>query len=162
MKRRVLTFFLVMTAMVSSADSLTVRSLFQSMPDSLLPYLSRNNRLDFIDFIDSKMKAEVVNELGGTSEMTALTDDSLSIRLNAVSKVDMLLLSTTTQERTIVLIRTLGRENDLTESDVEYFTVQWQPITDKPTFDQTSQKRLDVIVRRLNILNRYIKILNKD
>jgi hypothetical protein len=132
------------------------------MPDSLLPYLSRNNRLDFIDFIDSKMKAEVVNELGGTSEMTALTDDSLSIRLNAVSKVDMLLLSTTTQERTIVLIRTLGRENDLTESDVEYFTVQWQPITDKPTFDQTSQKRLDVIVRRLNILNRYIKILNKD
>lgn len=151
-----------MTAMVSSADSLTVRSLFQSMPDSLLPYLSRNNRLDFIDFIDSKMKAEVVNELGGTSEMTALTDDSLSIRLNAVSKVDILLLSSTTQERTIVLIRTLGRENDLTESDVEYFTVQWQPITDKPTFDQTSQKRLDVIVRRLNILNRYIKILNKD
>ena len=57
-----------------SAQEATMRDVFKQMPDSLIPYLSSNNRLDFIDFIDSKMDAEVANSLGGKSRMQKLTD----------------------------------------------------------------------------------------
>ena len=64
-------------------------TVFKQMPDSLMPYLSKNNRLDMLDFMDAKMKAEVTNLLDGRSEMTAITDDSLSIRLSDALRVDM-------------------------------------------------------------------------
>ena len=92
MRRYVLSFVMALMTLTASADSLTIKTVFMEMPDSILPYLSRNNCLDFVDFVASGMKAQVDNELGGKSVMTALTDDSLSIQLNAVSKVDMLLL----------------------------------------------------------------------
>ena len=60
----------------ASAQSIQIRDAFRAMPDSLMPYLSKNNRLDFIDFLDSNMKAEVKNALGGTSEMLSLGDDT--------------------------------------------------------------------------------------
>ena len=71
--------FASITGQVSAQD-VTIRDIFKQMPDSLMPYLSQNNRLDFIDFLDSHMKAEVRNTLGGTSEMTALADDSLTMK----------------------------------------------------------------------------------
>ena len=62
---------------VGSAAQQTISEVFREMPDSLLPTLSKNNRLDMLDFMASGMKAEVTNRLGGRSEMTALTDDSM-------------------------------------------------------------------------------------
>ena len=76
-----------------ASDSLNVRKLFAEMPDSVIPYLTKNNRLDLIDFMDSNMKAEVTNELGGKSLMTALTDDSLSLRLNDACQIQLMLVA---------------------------------------------------------------------
>lgn len=56
--------FASITGQVSAQD-VTIRDIFKQMPDSLMPYLSQNNRLDFIDFLDSHMKAEVRNTFGG-------------------------------------------------------------------------------------------------
>ena len=57
----------VMAALTAGADTVNLRNLFVEMPDTVIPYLSRNNRLDFVDFMDSNMKAEVTNALGGKS-----------------------------------------------------------------------------------------------
>lgn len=72
--------------------ALSMADLFRAMPDTLLPYLSKNNRLDMIDFMEARMKAEVTNQLEGTSEMLALTADSLALRMNDVLTVEMRLL----------------------------------------------------------------------
>ena len=45
------------------------KAVFVSMPDSLSPLLTAVNRADFIDFLESKMKAKVENRFGGESEM---------------------------------------------------------------------------------------------
>lgn len=42
-----------------------------------------------MDFMDAKMKAAVTNLLEGESEMTALTDDSLSLKMNPCLSIDM-------------------------------------------------------------------------
>ena len=44
------------------------KTCFKNMPDSICPLLSAVNRADFIDFLESKMKAEVTNSFGGKSE----------------------------------------------------------------------------------------------
>ena len=84
---------LPLSASAHSLDSkpASIRSVFSEMPDSLLPYLTRNNRLDMLDFMESNMKAEVRNRFDGLSEMTSLKANSLHIQLNDASTVDIIL-----------------------------------------------------------------------
>ena len=67
-------------------------ALFKEMPDSILSVLTKNNRLDMIDFMDAKMMAQVTNLLDGKSEMTMLADDSLKIKMSDVMSVKMMVV----------------------------------------------------------------------
>ena len=92
MKRFLIVSFL-MSSLLSPCEAQTkMRDVFLQMPDSLLPYLTANNRLDFIDFLDSGMKAGVANELGGKSEMLTLTDTTLTLQASAAKLVQMQLM----------------------------------------------------------------------
>ena len=84
-------FFIILSLLLTCAAEAQVkmRDVIKQMPDTLVPYLNLNARLDFIDFKDSGMKAEVSNELGGKSQLTELTDDYASFTLNAASQVQL-------------------------------------------------------------------------
>ena len=107
-----------------------MRDVIKEMPDSVIPYLTHNARLDFIDFIDSGMKAEVSNELNGKSQMTELTDDFASLTLNSASQIQMRLLDvneTIDNARQIIcMVRTFGK--DMRESTIGFYSVQWRPL----------------------------------
>ncbi len=104
-----------------------MRDVLKQMPDSIVPYLTENNRLDFIDFFDSNMKAEVTNTMGGKSEMQKLTDDFLYIHLNEASSLEMRLLDVTEPvdsiKRIVCLVRTYG--SDIRESTVAFYSIKW-------------------------------------
>ena len=129
----------------SAAQSL--KEVFKQMPDSLMPYLTQNNRLDFIDFMESNMKAEVSNLTGGTSEMTALTDDSLSIRMSEALRVDMLLLDldepVDSIRQVIVFVETFLADSVYGESVCKTYSVDWQPVTKDIPFNEAQRKRLE-------------------
>ena len=61
------------------------KTCFKNMPDSICPLLSAVNRADFIDFLESKMKAEVTNSFGGKSEMTELSPDYIYVKMTPQS-----------------------------------------------------------------------------
>ena len=147
--------FASITGQVSAQD-LKMRDVFRQMPDSLMPYLTQNNRLDFIDFIDSDMKAEVTNMMGGVSEMTALTDDSLSIRMSDALRVDMLLLDldvpVDTIRQVVVFVETFLTDSIYGESVSKIYSVDWQPVTKALSFNELQRKRLEQL-RLQNILN---------
>lgn len=155
MKTRLLAIGLWLLAFTNqaSAQDLTIRDVFKQMPDSLMPYLTANNRLDFIDFIDSDMKAEVANMTGGTSEMTALTADSLSIRMSDALRVDMLLLNldepVDSIRQVIVFVETFLADSVYGESVCKTYSVDWQPVTKELPFNEVQRKRID----RLNLQN---------
>ena len=65
------------------------KTCFTNMPDSLSPLLTAVNRADFIDFLESKMKAEVTNRFGGKSEMTELTPDYIRVQVTPQSTWQM-------------------------------------------------------------------------
>jgi hypothetical protein len=139
------------------AEGLKMRDVFKLMPDTLLPTLSENNRLDFIDFIDSQMKAEVTNRLGGKSEMTLLTDSTLSIRMSNALQVDMLLLKTAEEtdadRQVICLIETFGCDSLSRESTVRFFTGAWTLLKEPPLLSVSDQniislKKVQTIFKR--------------
>ena len=148
-----------------SAQDLKMQDVFRQMPASLLPTLSENNRLDMLDFMDSKMKAEVKNRLGGTSEMTALTDSTLTIRMSNALQVDMLLLKTTENAdadgEVICLIETFGTDSLSLESKVRFFTPSWQLLKEPPQLSVSDQNTISS-TRMQTILKRDGEILKKN
>ena len=103
----------------------TMGEALKSMPDSLMPYLSHNNRLDCIDFCEANMKAEVRNTLDGKSELLQLTTSYASFRLNDASTVEFCLLDADNQQ-VVCMIQTYG--TDLRESTISFYTTSWTPL----------------------------------
>jgi hypothetical protein len=165
MKKLFVILVLALVAAVATADTLTIRGLFTEMPDSIIPYLSRNNRLDFIDFMDSKMKAEVTNDFGGKSLMTALSDDSLSIRLNEACRLNILLLTVTqpvdSSNQVIALVQTIGREGEGEDTNVEFYSVRWRQLQNKPILTADGEERIKSYLNTSNILKIITEKLNK-
>lgn len=113
----------------------TMSEALKSMPDSLMPYLTHNNRLDCIDFCEANMKAEVRNAFDGNSELLRLTSYYALFRLNDASSVELCLMDTdsnqagssdTGTQQVVCMIQTYG--TDLRESVISFFTTSWQQL----------------------------------
>ena len=143
-----------------------IAGYFREIPDSILPTLSLNNRLDMLDFMESKMKAEVTNCLGGKSEMTLLTDSTLSIQMSKALKVDMLLLTPEASadpetEDVICLIETFGIDSLSLESTVRFFTTSWTFLNEPPQLSLSDQNTISA-KKVQTILKRDEEILKKN
>ena len=162
---RHLALFLCMALSLSASagDGITLRDVFRQMPDSLMPTLTQNNRLDFLDFIDAGMKAEVKNRLGGTSVMTALTADSLSLQVSPALRVDMLLLPLAepidSMNQVVVVGETFLADSVYGETAVRYFSTDWKLIP-TPPLSEIQQKRIDGL-KLQTILKWNSDVLNK-
>ena len=148
----------------ASAQEPLMREVFKQLPDSLMPYLTQNDRLDFIDFFDSNMKAEVSNRMGGYSELTALTSDSLSIRMSDALRVDMLLLALDepidTIRQVVVVAETFLVDSLYGETALRMYSTDWQPLMAvEIPWNAAQQKRIESL-RLQNILKRDEDILN--
>ncbi len=128
--RRIILLPLLLLCLVSKAQT-TMQEVFKSMPDSLMPYLSVNNRLDFIDFIESSMEAKVTNGLGGKSVMTDLNNQYLCIQLNESSVVQMRLLPVSVpvdgMQQVVCMVQTYGTSGK--ESTISFYSCSWRPLS---------------------------------
>ena len=130
--KKLLIFALLFCSQLSlqaQTDSLNIREVFKLMPDSLLPYLTQNNRLDMIDFMDAKMKAAVDNQLGGESEMTYLSDDSLCIKMNESMTLE-LKMSRDEKEPIVFMKRTYQITERQKEILIGRYSSSWRLISD--------------------------------
>lgn len=86
---RVIAIIIAFHFSLTSCNAQSLREAFTAIPDSLMLYLSKNNRLDLMDFMDAKMKASVTNKLDGETVMTYLSDDSLALHMSDALTVEM-------------------------------------------------------------------------
>ena len=137
--RKITLLFCLLLAFELSAQT-AIRDLLKSMPDSVIPYLTENNRLDMIDFMESNMDAVVTNSLGGKSQLLKLTDQYASIKLSEASSVAMRLLDVSTPvdslPQILCLIRTYG--TDIRESSVAFYSLAWRPLPTANYFSKPS------------------------
>lgn len=159
------TGLLLLASLTVRAGELKIQDVFKQMPNSVLPTLSENNRLDMLDFMASKMKAEVTNRLGGKSEMTVLTDTTLTIRMSEALQVEMLLLkpedAAGADSQVICLIETFGRDSLSLDSQVSFFTISWEKPNNPPQLSVSDQNTISS-KKVLTILKRDEEILKKN
>ena len=111
-----------------------IRQWFSAMPDSVMPLLTKNNRLDFIDFIDCGMTAVVTNRFDGKSRMDTLTDDFLLVSYTSSCEVTMKLLPV--NDSTDVLCMVTTALATVPDSRITFYDAHWQPLSTKDYIDE--------------------------
>ncbi len=124
MRRLLLILTFLSGALVANAQDL--RSCFVDMPDSLSPLLTKINREDCLDFMDSKMRAVVTNRMEKPSEMTALEENYIALDLTSESTLQMKLLPGKGKEKVICVVSTM--KTGAQDSRISFFTTSWQPL----------------------------------
>ena len=128
MVKKLIVFLFVVGMGIGSLSAQLAKTCFTNMPDSLSPLLTAVNRADFIDFLESKMKAEVTNRFGGKSEMTELTPDYIRVQVTPQSTWQMKLLSVNDSTRLICTVSTVCAP--ACDSSIRFYTTDWKPLTD--------------------------------
>lgn len=108
------------------ANAVDIRTLFAEMPDSVLPLLSRINRLDMLDFAEGGMKSVVRNKLDGESELLRIDRTSLSIRYTDKSEIDMRLFFFKDSVPVICVSHTVF--SVLADSRIDFYDSHWNRI----------------------------------
>ena len=146
MKKLFIFFFLCFPVVSMAQEIVNIREVFKSMPDSLVPYLSQNNRLDLMDFVDAKMRAVVTNAFGSETEMIFLADDSIAVKMNESCLLNMKIA----QVDTMVVIKfyqTYYTKESQYEVVSRTFNSNWLPLYDSVI--KSSLLRRDDEVRNL-------------
>lgn len=125
MQKILLTISLIFS--FSALQAQEAKVLFKNIPEAVLPLLSSVNRADFVDFLESDMKAEVKNKFGGTSVMTDLTADYIRIQMTSRSTWEMKALSINDSTKVICTVSTTCAP--VCDSEVHFYTSDWKEIS---------------------------------
>lgn len=136
MKHILFIIFLLFTFNSYAQD---LKSLFIAIPDSLSPLLTKVNREDFGDFLDSNMKAEVRNRFGNTSEMKKLTSDYLLLQTSSASITEMKLLPVNDSTKIICIVNTYMAP--VADSQISFYDTSWRKLS-HTTFLQLPEEKM--------------------
>ena len=104
----------------------TMAEVLRTMPDSILPLLTKNDRLDLVDEWQGGVKAEVKNRLGGMVQLTELTDSTACLQMSAVSSVTLEIVERPdSHEKAIRMVHTCTVDG-LTNRYERWFTMDWR------------------------------------
>lgn len=118
--------FLICLIIMQGMSASKMRDVFAAMPDSVLGLMTKNNRLDCIDFIENNMEAKVRNRFDGYTVLKTMTDDYLDLQLTASCRVEMKLLPMADSVYCICMVRTYSVPEK--ESAVALYTQDWVPM----------------------------------
>lgn len=140
MKQLSLFLLIVLSSLSVRAQQPLMRDVFAAMPDSVLPMVSKNNRLDCIDFIENQMEARVRNVLGEYVTLEAMTKDYLRFRTSSAALLEMKLLPTSDSTAVLCLVHTaqLGGEGSalrLEDSIIRFLNPDWTELSKQETID---------------------------
>ena len=108
---------------LTSLHAQEAKTLFVNMPDSLSPLLTKVNRADCVDFLESKMKALVENRFGKKSEMTELGKDYIRMQMSPQTTWQMKVLVLNDTTNIICTISTACAP--ACDSSIRFYTTDW-------------------------------------
>ena len=132
MKGRLLLIAVLFCAMPLFAQNM--KSVFIAMPDSITPLLSQVNKEDCVDFLDSNMKAEVINRFGGKAEMKVLTGDYVLMQTTPGSTLEMKLFPVNDSTKVVCMVKTVCAS--ACDSEIRFYASDWSKELSKDDFLQ--------------------------
>ncbi|MCR5851746.1 MAG: DUF3256 family protein [Bacteroidaceae bacterium] len=137
-------FFIFHFSFSPARAQVLIRDIYAEAPDSIFPLLTKNNRLDQIDFRENNMQAVVKNLYDERVELLVLTDRYLQLQLSERCVVEMRLLS----DSTFCMVQTYNAPAP--DSRVRFFDTAWHelPLTiERPSVDDFLSDDIDEDVR---------------
>lgn len=117
---------LMLIALSATAQAQEIRSVWKSMPDSVVLAIDKVRRLEMLDLVDYKVKAEVNNRLGSHSVMDTITSNYLHIMVSKASELSMRLLPTTDGDTLVCMVYTY--KSPKPESKISFYSLDWQQL----------------------------------
>lgn len=113
------------------ASSKSAGEYFAAAPDSVVPLLDLNTRLDMLDYYDCGSRTASTNMLEGKSRVTYR--DSLTVRYELTERIkgQLSVIPMAKGDSLIIVITTLATPTP--DSEIEIYTTQWQR-PGKPVF----------------------------
>ncbi len=124
----ILLFIATCLSLSAQLSAKSMKDIWLSMPDSLLPYLNKNLKTELIDLADMKVKAEVTNLLDGKTVLDTLTADYLSVRLTRGTELQLKRLHSIQGDSLLCVVRTFMAPEP--ESTVSLYTMDWVKLKD--------------------------------
>ncbi len=87
--KRILLFSIFVFAVSAVCPAQKMSEVFASAPYDVLPLMTRNNRLDCIDFIENNMEARVKDKFDNDVVLEEMTADYLRLVTSKVSSTEM-------------------------------------------------------------------------
>ena len=87
--KRILLFSIFVFAVSAVCPAQKMSEIFASAPYDVLPLMTRNNRLDCIDFIENNMEARVKDKFDNDVVLEEMTADYLRLVTSKVSSTEM-------------------------------------------------------------------------
>ncbi|MBR0181688.1 MAG: DUF3256 family protein [Bacteroidaceae bacterium] len=87
--KRILLFSILVFAAAAVCHAQKMSEVFASAPYDVLPLMTRNNRLDCIDFIENNMEARVKDRFDNDVVLEEMTADYLRLVTSKVSSTEM-------------------------------------------------------------------------
>ena len=131
---RTILLFVVSVLCGISASAQNMRSVFIAMPDSITPLLTKVNKEDCVDFLDSNMKAEVKNRFDGTAEMKVLTEDYVLVQTSEIGTLEMKLLPVNDSTKVVCMVKTVCAS--ACDSEIRFYTSDWKQELDRKGYLQ--------------------------
>jgi hypothetical protein len=121
-----------------------IRDIYAEAPDSIFPLLTKNNRLDQIDFRENNMQAIVKNKFDAHSELLVLNERYLKLQLSERCLVEMRLLT----DSTFCMVQTYSAP--ASDSQVRLFDTKWNElkVLERPAVEEFLSEDLDVDTRQ--------------
>lgn len=126
-----LTAFLPLTVSASrgvSRDTVSARRAFVDLPLEKLEILSRESRLDMLDYFDNDSIFKAPNNLGGRSYIESLTSDFLSLSLTGSSRLQIKVLTFPNGRQVVMTVYTVGDPGGIRDSVVDFYDADLHPL----------------------------------
>ena len=104
----------------------SVKDVLGTMPESVVPYLTAEQAAELGKFTDESKTASVKNALNGTTSVDTLARDFASLKLNAVTDMQVRLLPLGDTAQVVCVIKTVNKP--VAESTVKFYTTDWKPL----------------------------------
>ncbi|MCD7971966.1 MAG: DUF3256 family protein [Candidatus Azobacteroides sp.] len=109
-----------------SVSAQTMEQLFISMPDSLLPLLNQEKKVELTEHLKNGQEGKVVNKLQGETVLIALTDTYFFLQSTQQTTLEAKVLPINEYYNIICLIKTCC--GPACESQVSFYTPDWKPL----------------------------------
>lgn len=123
MTHKLILIVFALSSFLNGSAQVKMAEAFRTMPDSIVRLLTNNDRMDLLDFAESKMTAKVTNRLDGKSTLDKLTDNYLHLSVSERSVVEMKLFDMKNGDPVVLVVKTVS--GPAKDSVMKLYSADW-------------------------------------